>query len=422
MLAQPEESPSARRLKLRQLLDLLAQGFDNFSPQERDEALTYLQQIEASLTIEERDRVRALAQLCSKGASEAGGQAASSPLEEQAPSQAVRFDFETDESGTLVAIDGAPREALFGLNISAADPEGTGFCAKAAKAFTRKAGFRNAYLRVPGRGGASGHWCVSAVPFYDRRRDTFLGYRGTARRPAGDELSTMTSNGNPGGLFSSKMPADSMRQLVHEIRTPLNAIAGFAEMIDNQLLGPTADDYRHRARSIRAEVERLLSAVEDLDIAAEVDTKVPAVGGKSVDLTQIISRRAADGDNVVFPEPPPLPPVMMEADAADKIVAKMLTLACGLTGPGETVHIALSGPGDRRSQSVTFSRPVPLRGCTEAELLDPGFTPSGEFSTSPALGVGFTLRLIRNLLRANGGALIVHSDQFELCFPCTPAT
>ena len=37
------------------------------------------------------------------------------------------------------------------------------------------------------------------------------------------------------------MAPDSLRQLVHELRTPTNAIAGFAEMIETQMLGPVAD-------------------------------------------------------------------------------------------------------------------------------------------------------------------------------------
>ena len=57
---------------------------------------------------------------------------------------------------------------------------------------------------------------------------------GTARRPRTDERAEPSRP-------APATPADSLRQLVHELRTPTNAIAGFAEMIETQILGPVPE-------------------------------------------------------------------------------------------------------------------------------------------------------------------------------------
>ena len=61
------------------------------------------------------------------------------------------------------------------------------------------------------------------------------------------------------------------------------------------------------------------------------------------------------------------------------------------------------------------------RASTEADLLDPGYSPDGDWPGAPALGLGFALRLIRNLAEAVGGALVVEAARFALYLPAAAA-
>uniref|UniRef100_UPI00262B624D hypothetical protein n=1 Tax=Sphingomonas bacterium TaxID=1895847 RepID=UPI00262B624D len=147
------------------------------------------------------------------------------------PVQSQSFRFETDASGTVRWIEGTARAPLIGLSLDlAALPSGSQVDGVAAGAFRRRAGFANARLVVDGNSDAAGQWRITGIPVFDRETGRFTGYRGSARRPRPDESAEPVQGG--------RSPAsDALRQLVHELLTPTNAIAGFAEMIETQLLG-----------------------------------------------------------------------------------------------------------------------------------------------------------------------------------------
>ncbi|MEH3121772.1 MAG: hypothetical protein PGN16_07290 [Sphingomonas phyllosphaerae] len=72
------------------------------------------------------------------------------------------------------------------------------------------------------------------MPMFDQMTGAFTGRRGQARRPRADERAER-------GLDRERAAgAEGLRRLVHELRTPTNAIAGFSELIEQQLLGPVA--------------------------------------------------------------------------------------------------------------------------------------------------------------------------------------
>jgi hypothetical protein len=69
------------------------------------------------------------------------------------------------------------------------------------------------------------------------------------------------------------------------------------------------------------------------------------------------------------------------------------------------------------SLCVAIARPHSLRGLEEPQLLDPGFAPPGYWPAAPALGLGFALRLVRNLAEGVGGTLTVQPERFVLELP-----
>jgi hypothetical protein len=346
-----------------------------------------------------------------------------------APSTAEEFQWETGPDGVILWVEGAPRGPLVGQSIASIAERGQyGVDGQAAGAFEKRAPFRDARFSVPGSGAASGDWRISGVPFFDSAQGNFLGYRGSARRPRLDEVAHGGMPVEPGtGLFGTDLPADSLRQLIHELRTPLNAIIGFAEMIDGQYMGPAASAYRARATDIMDQARRLLSAVDDLDTAARIETRRLQLSESSVDAVALLCRlhdayeRVARqrGSQILIEIERDLPDAKVEVDAAERMFARMLAATIGLAREGETITatMALGQEGGRKMLCLLIDRPKAIDGLDEAALLDPGYSPDGDWPGAPALGLGFALRLVRNLAEAVGGALHIGASRFSLLLP-----
>lgn len=343
------------------------------------------------------------------------------PLE---PSQAEAFQWESGADGTILWVEGAPRGPLIGQSIASIVERGHyGVDGQAAGAFDKRAPFRDARFSVAGSGAASGDWRISGVPFFDPAGGSFLGYRGSARRPRVDEVAA-AAPAVTNGLFGTNLPADSLRQLIHELRTPLNAIVGFAEMIDGQYMGPAAATYRGRATEIMEQASRLLSAVDDLDTAARLETQRISLDDAHVDAVAVLSRlhdayeRVARqrGSRIAREIARNLPAARVELGAAERMFARMLAATIGLAGEGETIAatMSLGELGAQKMLRLSIDRPRAIAGLDEAALLDPGYSPEGDWPGAPALGLGFALRLVRNLAESVGGTLAVGAERFSL--------
>ena len=59
---------------------------------------------------------------------------------------------------------------------------------------------------------------------------------------------------------------------------------------------------------------------------------------------------------------------------------------------------------------LTLDRPRAIAGVDESGFARSGLQPRGRLAGAPALGLGFALRLVRNLADAVGGALAVERD------------
>lgn len=329
------------------------------------------------------------------------------------------FAFETDSAGQIDWVDGVSRAAIIGLSIAEeAPPRAAGVDGQAAGAFRRRAPMRDARMLIDGHGPASGDWLISAIPVFDPRTGRFTGFHGSARRPLPEERAGADYPPSISGI-----DPDSLRQIVHELRTPLNAIHGFADMIDQQFLGPAASAYRERARAVVLDARRMLEVVDDLDAAARAQSGRLDIGARSALALQPLVRRVVDDiepgamrrDVAMVVSIDPAAYVDAPRDMLGRIVRRLITAMTAAAGVGELLKIdsATSAGG----VALRFSRPMSLAGRDERALLDPSFGPEGNWPDAPLLGLGFTLRLIGNLAREFGGRFAIEDDAFMLHLP-----
>ncbi|WP_137709744.1 sensor histidine kinase [Sphingobium sp. RSMS] len=338
------------------------------------------------------------------------------------------FAFETDASGTIVWIDQGPRAALIGLALNETALEGgSGPDGHVAGAFMRRSGFQNGRYTIVG-GTMAGEWRLSATPFFDPRSGRFQGYRGQARRPY---LHEVAAEPRVEPVSIAGLSADSIRQLVHELRTPLNAILGFAEIIEQELFGPAGPEYRDMAGKIAVDARHLLTAFDDLDLAARVSggeggNEAPRAVDPALLVTQVSARFREQGDSaqIDIAMARGLPMVRIDPVQGERMIQHLLRTLISVAPAGEALTGACWYQPDGAEGRVVLAidRPSTLAGMEEDRLLDPGYMPDGNWADGPLLGLGFSLRLIRSLATGCGGALDIEPGRFLLAVPAMAET
>lgn len=324
-----------------------------------------------------------------------------------------RFRFETDRAGAIRWTDNPARGPLIGLSLAGADasaPAATD--AVASGAFARRARFTDARLQVPGGAPVAGAWRVSATPVFDHASGRFTGYRGTARRPRPDEEPH---------LSRAAPAADSLRQLVHELRTPANAISGFAEMIEHQMLGPVAPEYRARASEIRGQTGGLLTAIEDLDTAARLESGSfdlrrepvalgPIIRGVLQDLQPLADLRGASLSLDVARR------ALVSGDprGLERLFGRLLSALVAAAAPGEAIGGAIAEEGGM--VRCVLSRPAALP-TADGALFSADAEREAAAEGGPLLGGGFALRLARRLITEQGGSLTITAESLTVRLP-----
>ncbi|WP_074205545.1 sensor histidine kinase [Parasphingorhabdus marina] len=331
-----------------------------------------------------------------------------------------KLEFETDDSGTITWAKGPPRGAIVGVTI--AEPtfdEGPGPDAYGAAAFRQRMPLENARMRLCGAPVLAGDWRMTAIPFFAPDTGRFRGYRGVMRRPnAAEDVSAQAS--------VDIARREQLQQLIHELRTPLNAIIGFSEIIEQQLFGPASSEYRNLSRSIMDEARRMLAGFEDLDMAAKIDAgQLQANPGETAPdwlldrLTERLQSLAhSKAVDLRISKAEPVRAFALDGDTVERIYARLLSAAIIACEEGEELVADLRTQiGPQPVNCFSLSRPSRIRGIDEQQLLDPSQGIEGEPGDTPLLGLGFSLRLVRNLARSANGVLTLADDKIGLTLP-----
>lgn len=334
---------------------------------------------------------------------------------------AVSFRFETDTDGIIRWTDGSPRGAIVGLTLDhdgkrpdATPPAVDGV---AAGAFRRRAPFDDARLQVRGASALTGDWRISASPVFDHASGRFLGFRGRARRPRLEEDAVR--------LRTPRDPvaAEGLRRLVHELRTPTNAIAGFSELIEREMLGPVPAVYRERASDIRQQVAGLVGAFDDLETAARIEGDALDLRPGPVAIAPVLARVAGDlaplselrGSQLVLP-PADEAAWTTDSHGVERLLRRLLATVVGATRKGEVLAVRLEGEGSGISLSI--DRPAAFAAHPGVALLAVDDEAAVDTTEGvPLLGLGFALRLARNVASELGGCLVFGDDRLTLTLP-----
>ena len=318
--------------------------------------------------------------------------------------------FVSDARGIIVSAD-APFGAMlagFVLGQSAALSPARSDAAT-TRALRQRRPVHGGRLDLAGAAAIAGAWRIDAAPRFAASGGRFLGYQGVLRRPDASQAEARES------------VADRLRQLLHELRTPVNAIQGFAELIQQQLFGPTPHQYRSLAASIASDSAGVLAGFEEIDRLVKFETgRGDGIAGQC-DLAQVIERLlgqlapalAARNVRLTFDGPSSgnFPaPVEMAAGEAERTLWRVLGLLTSAAVPGEALALELAA--NRDGIELAADLPAALAGQDERALFAVHPAADGNPGALGFLGGGFALRLARAEAAAVGGSL--HRDGSRL--------
>lgn len=335
------------------------------------------------------------------------------------PDHINEIRFETNEAGTVTWVEGAPRGSIVGVDI--AEPafgDGPGPDAYGAAAFRQRMPLESARMRLCGAAMVAGDWRINAAPFFDAGSGRFSGYRGILRRPTVAESAQIEASDNVAN-------GEQLQQLVHELRTPLGAIIGFAEIIEQQLFGPVTEDYRILARNILNDAQRLLSGFDDLSIAAKIESGHFVSTPGNTDCSWLADRMAERlrglsdhlGVSLHITHAHPVRPLAIDSELAERIFSRLLSAVIIGCEHGEELGGRFrTEPGAQPTDRFILSLPRRLRALDEVELFGTSAVHDNA-DVAPLLGLGFSLRLVRNLARNAGGDLRFYNEALILSLP-----
>lgn len=328
------------------------------------------------------------------------------------PPPITAVDVALDVDGMVIAAGTGHAAALVGLRPFAADPDAPVTCDPATLGAARaRLPVIGGRLVLESPGPLEGAWRIDAVPDFVPDTGHFLGWHARLRRPPAPPAADLAAAAED----AARRSTDRLRQMLHELRTPINAIQGFAELIQQQLLGPTPHQYRSLAAGIASDAARMLAGFEDVERLAMLETAAPDADGPAggeTDLTALLTRLISQLEPLLAPRevafthdlPDGPLPVAVPYEELERTLWRLLSLVASAAAPGERLALSLSVGAGPNGYAVRLIMPLPTAlaardDSTSLLVTDSLANPGG------MLGSGFALRLCTAEVRANGGLM-----------------
>lgn len=348
------------------------------------------------------------------------GEAPRLPLGEIDAPDARRFhavDFASDAAGRIVwaAAEAAPMAV--GLSLMSSAPDAPARAGESTlDAMRGRVPITNGRVLIEGAPGIAGEWRLDAAPHF-LEGGGFAGYRGRLRRPPRQVRESAGERARQ---------ADLIRQLLHELRTPVNAIQGFAEVIQQQVIGPAPSEYRALAAAIAMDAARVLGGFDELDRMARLESGALALSSGTSDLAEQLNQAIHRLDGVLRPRSARIAisgadrpcPVPLAVDDTAQLAWRLLGTIAGALAPGEIADVFLRRQDGRAM--VLIQLPAALE--EHDDLFAPAQGPGERRSVSAGMfGPAFALRLARAEAAAAGGDLVRQGELLILSIPLLTA-
>jgi signal transduction histidine kinase len=218
--------------------------------------------------------------------------------------------------------------------------------------------------------------------------------------------------------LASKAKSEFLANMSHELRTPLNAIIGFADMMQNEILGPVGNPaYCGYVQDIRASGEHLLSLINTmLDIArieagrVEMADETIAIGELVALCLPLVRERAVRGGITLRAEmPADLPQLRVDPLRLKQVLLNLLSNAVKFTESGGSVIVeAYRQPAGGCAIAVRDTG-IGMRAEDIPRVFEPFVQVEAAISRQFD-GTGLGLAVSKALVEKHGGLLVLESS------------
>lgn len=335
------------------------------------------------------------------------------------------FDFETDAEGRISWADPEAAPMVIGLRLASPDGAGPLRAPPALIAALRhRQPLRGLEVHLEGAPGIEGQWQLDATPRFEAHSGGFIGYLGRFRR-------ARLPSGTAGAEADHASPeTDRMRQILHELRTPANAIQLSAEIIQQNLFGPTPHEYRALAAAIASDTAQILAGFDEIERLMKLEARALAIEPGTSEMGEVTARivsqlgaftaRRNSGFAFTAPHAPVL--VAIAEIELERLVWRILAVLAGTAAPNEV--LSLSCRSDDGHAALLVELPDVLAQRDEEDLFRASAGGSGtpQALSAGMFGIGFSLRLARAEAAAAGGTLQRNAKHLSLSLPALAET
>ena len=327
---------------------------------------------------------------------------------EHMPDEALdHFLFGADFEGKIDSTDDALAPMLVGTDLRTLQSSAV------EQALALRQPINGELVTLRGASRIEGAWILDAIPRFTRGEGRFVGYAGRFRRAVAQTADHRSA------------AADRLRQLLHELRTPVNAMQGYAEIIQQQMIGPVPHEYRAIAATIAGDSAHILAGFDELDRLAKLEAGALDLDSGTSDFAAVLRRQVAQLQTVLSPRVARFEasigeeaaPLGVEEGDAEVLAWRLLATLAGAIGAGEAIPVHLT----RETGQIELAATLPTSLAAAEDIFAVETRPSSGTPSAGIFGAGFSLRLARAEARSVGGDLLREGDRLILSLPLMSA-
>ena len=299
--------------------------------------------------------------------------------------------------------------------------------------------FRGRIFLMPDGRGRIRRIALSGVPVFDEMSGAFSGYRGTgadvtrqweAEQQAGEaqeslqesldelrERNVQLDSALSQARSASRAKTEFLGKMSHELRTPLNAIIGFAEMSIQQVFGSLNSRYLSYFRDIHGAAYHLLSIINDILDAANIDSEKMSFSPEPIRLAKVVAearsiiavRAEQQQIDISAVEVPDEWMVMADPGRTRQILVNLLGNSVKFTNSGGSIGIDVHEAGDDDVAFTVWDTGIGIPPEQHEEIFDSFHQVDSDLLRSTTEGTGLGLSISRQLARMMGGEISVDS-------------